>query len=126
LTFAEREAAKGKPASTPLGVIVEKYLVARKEEFRPKSYSEVKRYLERAWKPLHKRAVGAVVRADIVSVVDDIERDSGKPDPQSGSASLQFGWPVGMPLCRPLGKGLVRVAINAVDAPHSKNIALPL
>jgi integrase len=84
-----------------LGEIVEKYLAAREDEFRPKSYSEVKRYLERSWKPLHKRAVGTIVRADIVGVVDDLERDSGKvaADRARTALSAFFAWAIDRGYC---------------------------
>jgi integrase len=99
--IAEKEAAKGKPAITALGDIVQKYLTVREGEFRPKSYSEVKRYLEKSWKPLHKRAVGSITRADIVSVVDDLERDSGKvaADRARTALSAFFAWAIDRGYC---------------------------
>ena len=99
--IAEKEAAKGKPATTVLGEVVPKYLSAREGELRPKSYTEAKRYLERSWKPLHERAIGAITRADIVGVVDDLERDSGKvaADRARTALSAFFAWAIDRGYC---------------------------
>lgn len=44
----------------------------------------------------------AMLREDRRKVGDDIK-------------SVEFGWPIGMPVCRPLGKGLYEVRTNLKD-----------
>jgi hypothetical protein len=61
-----------------LGEIVPKYLKACEGELRDKSLAEYTRYLERSWRPLHALAVGAITRQNVVTVVDDLEANSGK------------------------------------------------
>ena len=66
---AEKQAAAGKVTVT-LGELVPRYLEARREELRDKTYTEAKRYLERAWLPLHGRAIDGIRRPDIVAAID--------------------------------------------------------
>jgi hypothetical protein len=75
VAVARAAAAK---TTTTLGDIVPRYLDARQSELRPKSYVEVKRYLEKAWEPLHGSTIDAITRQHVISVVDDLARDSGK------------------------------------------------
>ena len=94
--IAEKEAARSKPATTTLGQVVPKYLSARECELREKTYTEARRYLERTWKPLHERPIEAITRADVVGVIDDLERDSGKvaADRARTALSALFAWAI--------------------------------
>lgn len=74
---AEKRAAASKNTVT-LGEIVPRYLEACASELRPKTLSEVTRYIERSFKPLHKQPVDGVTRQQIVSVIDDLEAVNGK------------------------------------------------
>jgi integrase len=91
----EKRAAAGKHFIT-LGEIVPKYLAARESELRPKSYVETQRYLERAWQPLHEHAIDTITRQNVVGVVDDVERDSGKVAADRARSALSglFGWAI--------------------------------
>jgi len=99
--IAEKAAARSKPAITALGDIVPKYLSARECELRERTYTAAKRYLERSWKPLHECAIGAITRADIVGVVDDLERDSGKVAADRARTALSgfFAWAIDRGYC---------------------------
>ena len=48
------ERARGAPALT-LGVVVGRYLDAKRDRLRPNTFKAAKRYLTGAWKPLHDR-----------------------------------------------------------------------
>src|SRR5262245_37937495 len=55
---AEAEAKAAAAANiVTLGAIIPDYLKAREGDLRDRSYSEVKRYLEQSWKPLHPMPV---------------------------------------------------------------------
>lgn len=84
---AAKKAAAGKLA-TRLGELVPKYLAARKEKLRPRTYLEVARHLERQWKPLHVHAVDAVTRAHIGAVLDELETHNGAVAADRAKASL--------------------------------------
>jgi integrase len=88
-------AAAGKH-STTLGEVVPRYLEAREGELRPKSYSEARRYLERAWLPLHKHHIDGITRQNVVAIVDDLERASGKVSADRARTTLSglFGWAI--------------------------------
>ena len=74
---AQARAAAAKSTAT-LGDVVPRYLSARAGELRASSHTEVTRYLTRAWQPLHAHAIDAITRQNVVGVVDDLARDSGK------------------------------------------------
>jgi integrase len=92
---ADARAAASKHTVT-LGQIVPKYLEAREGELRPKSYVETKRYLDCHWEPLHQQAIDLITRQDVVGVVDDLERSSGKVAADRARVALSglFGWAI--------------------------------
>lgn len=77
-------------------MLVPPYLEARHSELRPKSYSEVKRYLERSWVRLHATPIDAVMRKNVVSVVDEVVRASGKVAADRARMALSglFAWAI--------------------------------
>jgi integrase len=94
--IAEKRAAQNKAGQVTLGEIVPKYLAGKKVELRARSYAEVSRHINKAWKPLHKHSIAAITRADIVSVIDAIEVASGKvaADRARTSLSTLFAWAI--------------------------------
>jgi integrase len=99
--IAEKEAARSKPATSTLGQVVPKYLSARECELRERTYTGAKRYLERSWRPLHERPIEAITRANIVGVIDDLERNSGKvaADRARTALSALFAWAIDRGYC---------------------------
>ena len=91
----DKQVAAGKQVVT-LGMVVPKYLAARKGELRPKSYSETQRYLERTWLPLHEQQISTITRQHIVAVIDDAEMQSGKVAADRARMALSglFGWAI--------------------------------
>jgi hypothetical protein len=63
--IADRQASQSKP-TTLLRQVVQTYLGEKKTKLRHRIYEEVKRHLEKMWKPLHKHSISAITRADIV------------------------------------------------------------
>jgi integrase len=92
---ADKRAVAGKRTVT-LGELAPKYLAAREGQLRPKSHSEVTRYLNHAWKPLHGHSIDAITRQHIVGVVDDLEGSSGQvaADRARTALSAFFGWAI--------------------------------
>jgi hypothetical protein len=72
--IAKADAAKN---TATLGEVIPRYMEAMEKELRRKTLSETGRYLRRSWAPLHALPVDVISRAQIVGVIDDIERDSG-------------------------------------------------
>jgi len=79
-----------------LGELVPKYLKARESELRAKSHSEITRYLKHAWQPLHAHTIDAITRQNVVGVVDDLARDSGKVTADRARTALSafFSWAI--------------------------------
>lgn len=92
---AVARAAAAKSTAT-LGEVVPRYLDARQGELRPATHSEATRYLKRSWAPLHALPIDAITRQNIVGVVDELERTSGKvaADRARTSLSALFGWAI--------------------------------
>ena len=93
VAVARAAAAKN---SVTLGEIVPKYLKVRQDELRRKSHTEATRYLERSWAPLHALPADAITRLNIVGVVDDLARGSGKVAADRARMALSglFGWAI--------------------------------
>ena len=100
--LAEREAAKAAAKAAAerevntLGRVVKDYLKARESELRPRSFVEVKRHIEKNFKPLHDRPIADITRPDIVGVINDLVRDSGKVAADGARRSLGtlFAWAI--------------------------------
>lgn len=92
---AQAKAASAKSTAT-LGDLVPKYLSAREGELRASSHTEVTRYLTRAWQPLHAHAIDTITRQNVVGVVDDLARDSGKVAADRARIALSgiFSWAI--------------------------------
>ena len=76
-SVAEKRAAASVRSIT-LGALVGDYLEQRQPKLRPRYYAEIKRQLERDWRPLHGHVVSAITRQEIVSIVDDIATGQGE------------------------------------------------
>ena len=92
---AQARTAAAKSTAT-LGDVVPRYLSARAGELRASSHTEVTRYLTKAWQPLHAHAIDAITRQNVVVVVDDLARDSGKVAADRARIALSgfFSWAI--------------------------------
>ena len=94
-SVAEKRAAAS-VRSVTLGALVVDYLAQRQPKLRPRYYAEVKRQLERDWRPLHGHVVSSITRQEIVSVVDDIATGQGEvaADRARTALGVFFGWAI--------------------------------
>ncbi len=74
---AEKRAASGKRGGS-LGVLIDRYLTDRQSKLRPRYFVEIKRQLEKDWKPLHMLSVEAISRQDVIGVIDDVMARQGE------------------------------------------------
>lgn len=97
---AQKRAAAGKVTVT-LGELATKYLDERQPKLRPRYHAEIKRQLERDWKPLHGAAVDAIVRQNVVDTVDDIAAGQGEVTADRARAALSgfYGWAIDRGYC---------------------------
>jgi hypothetical protein len=64
-------------ARITLRVIAEQYLEAKKDDLRPASFHEVRRYLLQAWAPLHRHPIHQIEPEQVADRLDIIAEDSG-------------------------------------------------
>jgi integrase len=91
----QKRAAAGKH-TVALREAISRYLDEREPKLRPRYYAEIKRHLERDWKPLHRQAVDAVTRQAVVSVVNDIAAGQGDVAADRARTALSgfYGWAI--------------------------------
>jgi integrase len=118
--IADERAAQKKASPPTLGEIVPKYLAVKRLELRARSFAEVDRHIQQAWKPLHKRALGSISRADIVEEIDKLEHSRGKVavDRARTSLSTLFAWAIDRGYCE--ANPTVDIKARAQDVGRSR------
>lgn len=89
----DKETARREVDNT-FGSLVERYLEARKSEWRPRSEAEIRRHLTKHAKTLHKMPIGAVDQRNVADLLGKIAKDAGNVTANRVRASLCafFGW----------------------------------
>lgn len=89
----EKAKARADVAVT-LGSVIEQYLAVKRPTLRPSSYSDMERYLLKAWKPLHARPIGDISRADIAARLVTLASGGATvaPGAARGALSSLFAW----------------------------------
>jgi integrase len=92
---AEKRTAAGKRQGT-LGELIGKYLDERRAKLRPRYYAELKRQLEKDWRPLHPKPLEDIGRQDVIGVIDQIATDQGPTAADRARVALGgfFGWAI--------------------------------
>jgi integrase len=90
---AERQAARIEAENT-FEVLAAQYLEARKPRWRPTSYSDIARHLNKYARPLHGSPITAVSQRSIANLLNAIAKESGDTTANRVRASLSalFGW----------------------------------
>jgi integrase len=97
--------------------LVDEYLAARRPELRPKSFTEMERYLRGGYfKPLHNMPIDQITRHDVARRIVAIGRESGNATAREarGALSTFFVWCLRMGLCEQ------NPVINAVKPAETK------
>ncbi len=83
-------------AAETLRKITDKYLGVAKKKQRPRTYSEIARYLLITWKPLHSLSVFKISRRHIAARVADIEVENGAVSAARARTALStmFNWAI--------------------------------
>ena len=99
-TAAVKRAAAGKLMVT-LGQLVPRYLEERQPAWRPRYYVEVRRQLEKDWKPLRGLDIEAITRQVILSTVNGIASEQGEVAADRARTALSglFGWAIDEGYC---------------------------
>ena len=98
--MAEKRTAAGK-RSGALVTLIAKYLSERQPKLRPRYYAEVKRQLEKDWKPLHGCSVETIVRQSVIGVIDGIVFRQGETAADRARVALSgfYGWAIERGYC---------------------------
>jgi integrase len=91
----EKETAR-RSADETFGVLVDQYLAARQSKWRPHSAVDVRRYLTKYAKPLHRLPIAAVSQLNISNLLDNIAKESGEIASNRLRANLSafFSWAI--------------------------------
>jgi integrase len=92
----ERAAAK-----VTLAAISDSYLKAKQSEWRPKTYTEKRRYLTKHWLPLGKTPLHQIHRRDVSARLATIVQNSGDVAGARALSALSalFAWSIGAGIC---------------------------
>ena len=73
------------------------YLDERKPKMKPRSFEEIERHLDKAWKPFHGMSLSAIDRATVAARLRTIAKESGPvaADRARSTLSAMFGWAIG-------------------------------
>jgi integrase len=98
---AERAAARLRASDEALGVIAERFLARQERRVRPRTYTEIKRYLERHWKPLRSIPVTTIDRSLVSARLGKLASEHGPIAADRARAALSsfFAWAIGEGLC---------------------------
>jgi integrase len=95
---AKREArAKAQMAAKlTLRAVIDSFLAAKQTQVRPRTFSELRRYLLGDWKPLHSYPIGVIARSQVAAVLEELEKHGPVSAARSRSAlSTVFAWAMG-------------------------------
>lgn len=89
----DKEIARGE-ASNTFGTLVERYLAARKSDWRPKSESTARRHLIVCARTLHRLPIAAVSQRDVADLLGNLARSTGDVTSNRVRATLSafLGW----------------------------------
>ncbi|NPV24436.1 tyrosine-type recombinase/integrase [Bradyrhizobium aeschynomenes] len=92
---AERELLTLQTADT-FRKVAEEYLKTAKQKQRPRTYSEIERYLLGVWKPLHPLPISQVNRRHVATHVGDIASNNGAVTAARARSALSamFNWAI--------------------------------
>jgi integrase len=97
----DRVLARMQASDEPLGAIVGRFLTRQERRVRARTYTDLKRYLERYWKPLHELHVLKISRATVADRLGKIAKEHGAVSADRARAALSsfFTWAIGEGLC---------------------------
>jgi integrase len=83
-------------ASNTVGGLIDQYLDARNDDWRPSSLRQVRRHLLSHARPLHSLPITAVSQRDVVALLNNVAKNSGAVTHNRTRASLEtfFGWAI--------------------------------
>ncbi len=96
---AEREAATA--AALTLATTAARYLEAKRDRMRPNTFKAAERYLRQHWKPLHRRPLASIRRADLAARLQELTKVHGRTAAARARdyLSAMYSWAMREGLC---------------------------
>ena len=96
---AERTQARAQALT--LEVVARRYLDAKRDRLRPRTFKAAERYFAKHWKPLHDRPLDDVRRADVAARLQELVKAHGKTSAARARSNLTtlYSWAMREGLC---------------------------
>jgi integrase len=94
---AEKAEARVHATDEPFGAVIGRFLARQERRLRPRSYIDVRRYLEQHWRPLHALHLARISRATVAARLSKIAAEHGPVSADCARATLSsfFTWAIG-------------------------------
>jgi integrase len=92
---AKRDAKAKVLAQITLKVVIDNFLEYKQPKYRPKSYGEVARFLERDWRSLHGWPIADIKLKNISPILDRLEKKPVSAARSRSALSSVFKWAMG-------------------------------
>jgi integrase len=95
------ERAQARAQALTLGVVIGRYLDAKRDVLRPNTFKAAERYFAEHWKPLHGRPLDAIKRADVAARLQELVKAHGRTSAARARDNLSalYGWSMREGLC---------------------------
>jgi integrase len=95
------ERAQARAQALTLGVVIGRYLDAKRDVLRPNTFKAAERYFAEHWKPLHGRPLDAIKRADVAARLQELVKAYGRTSAARARDNLSalYGWSMREGLC---------------------------
>ncbi len=95
------ERARAGAQALTLGVVVARYLAAKRDRLRPNTFKAAERYFAEHWKSLHARPLDAIKRADVAARLQELVKAHGRTSAARARDNLSalYGWATKEGLC---------------------------
>jgi integrase len=95
------ERARASVQALTLGVVIGRYLDAKRDRLRLNTFKAAERYFAAHWKPLHGRPLDTIKRADVAARLQELVKAHGRTSAARARDNLSalFGWAMKEGLC---------------------------
>jgi integrase len=95
------ERARTRAQALTLGVVIGRYLDAKRDVLRPNTFKAAERYFAEHWKPLHDRPLDSIKRADVAARLQELVKAHGRTSAARARDNLSalYGWAAKEGLC---------------------------
>ena len=95
------ERARANAQALTLGIVIGRYLEAKRDRLRPNTFKAATRYFAAHWRPLHNRPLDAIKRADVAARLQELVKAHGRTSAARARDNLStlYGWAMKEGLC---------------------------